>query len=101
MNALLSGARVKVSHRLAMHLHADSFRMRNATPMVSSAAKSICSSCAPARAATNNRWLIFYGHAVASPWSCSPALLNHALEAATRRKIPAMTMAEALRCARA
>ena len=55
-------------------------------------------------AQTNNGWLIFYGHDVAerpSPYGCSPALLNHALEAAARRKIPALTMAEALRCARA
>jgi peptidoglycan/xylan/chitin deacetylase (PgdA/CDA1 family) len=52
----------------------------------------------------NNGWLIFYGHDVAespSPYGCSPALVNHALEAAARRKIPALTMAEALRCARA
>jgi peptidoglycan/xylan/chitin deacetylase (PgdA/CDA1 family) len=55
------------------------------------------------QAQTNNGWLIFYGHDVAdrpSPWGCLPALLNHALEAASRRKIPALTMAEALRCAR-
>jgi peptidoglycan/xylan/chitin deacetylase (PgdA/CDA1 family) len=55
-------------------------------------------------AQTNNGWLIFYGHDVAdrpSPWGCSPALLDHALEAASRRKIPALTMAEALRCAHA
>lgn len=52
----------------------------------------------------NNGWLIFYGHDVTarpSPYGCSPALVNHALEAAARRKIPALTMAEALRCARA
>lgn len=55
-------------------------------------------------AETNNGWLIFYGHDVAeqpSRWGCSPALLNHALAAAARRKIPALTMAEALQCARA
>ena len=55
-------------------------------------------------AQTNNGWLIFYGHDVAdrpSPYGCSPALLNHALEAAARRKIPALTMAEAMQCARA
>ena len=34
MNAMFSEARVKVSHRLAMHLHADPFRMRNTSPMV-------------------------------------------------------------------
>jgi len=55
-------------------------------------------------AETNNGWLIFYGHDVTdrpSPYGCSPALLTHALEAAVRRKIPALTMAEAMRCARA
>jgi len=53
-------------------------------------------------AETNNGWLIFYGHDVTerpSPWGCSPALLDHALEVAARRKIPTLTMAEALRCA--
>ena len=55
-------------------------------------------------AETNNGWLIFYGHDVTerpSLYGCSPDLLSHALEAASRRKIPALTMAEALRCARA
>lgn len=50
----------------------------------------------------NNGWLIFYTHDVAdepSPYGCSPALLNEALEAASRRKIPVLNMAEALRCA--
>lgn len=54
-------------------------------------------------AETNNGWLIFYGHDVTdrpSPYGCSPALLNHALEVSVRRKIPALTMAEAMRCAR-
>jgi peptidoglycan/xylan/chitin deacetylase (PgdA/CDA1 family) len=49
-----------------------------------------------------NGWLIFYSHDVAdrpSPYGCSPALINHALEAASRRKIPVLNMAEALRCA--
>jgi peptidoglycan/xylan/chitin deacetylase (PgdA/CDA1 family) len=49
-----------------------------------------------------NGWLIFYTHDVAgepSPYGCSPALLNHALEAASRRKIPVLNMAEALQCA--
>jgi peptidoglycan/xylan/chitin deacetylase (PgdA/CDA1 family) len=52
----------------------------------------------------NNGWLIFYGHDVAeapSPYGCSPALLTHALEAASRRNIRGLNMAEALRCARA
>jgi hypothetical protein len=52
----------------------------------------------------NNGWLIFYGHDVAetpSPYGCSPALLSHALEAASHRKIRGLSMAEALLCARA
>lgn len=55
-------------------------------------------------AQTNNGWLIFYGHDVAerpSPYGCTPALLSHALEAAASRNIPILTMAEAMRCARA
>ena len=35
MNAMLSEARAKVGHRLAMHLRVDRFRLRNSTPMVS------------------------------------------------------------------
>jgi hypothetical protein len=51
---------------------------------------------------STNGWLIFYGHDVAersSPYGCTPALLTHALEAAARRKVQVLTMAEALRCA--
>src|SRR5882724_3698369 len=54
-------------------------------------------------AETNNGWLIFYGHDVTdrpSPYGCSPALLNYALEVSVRRKIPALTIAEAMQCAR-
>jgi peptidoglycan/xylan/chitin deacetylase (PgdA/CDA1 family) len=54
------------------------------------------------QAQTDNGWLIFYTHDVAdepSPYGCSPALLNEALEAASRRKIPVLNMAEALQCA--
>jgi peptidoglycan/xylan/chitin deacetylase (PgdA/CDA1 family) len=53
-------------------------------------------------AQTSNGWLIFYTHDVAdepSPYGCSPALLHEALEAASRRKIPVLNMAEALQCA--
>ena len=53
---------------------------------------------------STNGWLIFYGHDVAkrpSPYGCTPALLQHALDAAARAKIPVLTMAEALLCARA
>jgi peptidoglycan/xylan/chitin deacetylase (PgdA/CDA1 family) len=48
----------------------------------------------------SNGWLIFYGHdvrAVPSPYGCTPSLLRHALEAASRRQIPILTVAEALR----
>jgi peptidoglycan/xylan/chitin deacetylase (PgdA/CDA1 family) len=51
-------------------------------------------------AQNNNGWLIFYSHDVAdrpSPYGCSPALMKYALEAASRRKIPALNMAEASR----
>jgi peptidoglycan/xylan/chitin deacetylase (PgdA/CDA1 family) len=51
-----------------------------------------------------NGWLIFYGHDVndePSPYGCSPALLKHALKAASRWRIPVLNMAEALQCARA
>jgi peptidoglycan/xylan/chitin deacetylase (PgdA/CDA1 family) len=54
------------------------------------------------QAQSANGWLIFYTHDVAdkpSPYGCSPALLDAALEAASRRKIPVLNMAEALRCA--
>jgi hypothetical protein len=53
-------------------------------------------------AAAKNGWLIFYGHDVAaapSPYGCSPSLLRHALDAASRRKIPVLSVAEALRSA--
>jgi peptidoglycan/xylan/chitin deacetylase (PgdA/CDA1 family) len=45
-------------------------------------------------------WLIFYGHDVVakpSPYGCTPGLLRHALKAATRRKLPMVSVAEALR----
>ena len=35
MIGILSGAKARVGHRLAMHLHVDRFRLRNRTPMVS------------------------------------------------------------------
>jgi peptidoglycan/xylan/chitin deacetylase (PgdA/CDA1 family) len=53
-------------------------------------------------AQTTNGWLIFYSHDVAdrpSLYGCSPALMNHALEAAAKRNIPVLNMAEALLCA--
>lgn len=45
-------------------------------------------------------WLIFYGHDVAnapSPFGCTPHLMRHALEAAGKRNMPIVTVAEALR----
>ena len=53
-------------------------------------------------AAASNGWLIFYGHdveATPSPYGCSPELLRHALEAAARRNIQALSVADALRFA--
>jgi hypothetical protein len=55
-------------------------------------------------AVASNGWLIFYSHdveATPSPYGCSPELLRHALDAAARRNIPAMSVAGALRFARA
>jgi peptidoglycan/xylan/chitin deacetylase (PgdA/CDA1 family) len=51
-------------------------------------------------AIASNGWLIFYGHDVAaapSPYGCTPALLRHALDAASRRQIPILSVADALR----
>ena len=51
-------------------------------------------------AVASNGWLIFYSHdveAAPSPYGCSPALLRHALDAASRRNIPIVSVAEALR----
>jgi peptidoglycan/xylan/chitin deacetylase (PgdA/CDA1 family) len=45
-------------------------------------------------------WLIFYGHDIAtkpSPYGCTPQLLRHALDTARKRKLPIVTVAEALR----
>jgi hypothetical protein len=95
MNALWSESVVKVGHWQAMHLHVDRVQLRNTAPMVSFTFDD---------AQTANGTLIFYGHDVTSqpsPYGCSPALLDHALEAAACRKILALTMAEAMRCARA
>jgi peptidoglycan/xylan/chitin deacetylase (PgdA/CDA1 family) len=49
-----------------------------------------------------NGWLIFYSHDVEttpSPYGCSSELLRHALDAAVRRNVPAMSVAAALRFA--
>jgi peptidoglycan/xylan/chitin deacetylase (PgdA/CDA1 family) len=50
-------------------------------------------------AVAKNGWLIFYGHDVEttpSPYGCTPQLLHHALDAAARRNVPALTVASAL-----
>lgn len=49
-----------------------------------------------------NGWLIFYGHDVAaepSAYGCTTSLLRYALNAATRRGVAIMTVADALRAA--
>jgi peptidoglycan/xylan/chitin deacetylase (PgdA/CDA1 family) len=49
-----------------------------------------------------NGWLIFYGHDVTtepSPYGCTPSLLRHALDAATKRNIAVTTVAGALEAA--
>ncbi len=51
-------------------------------------------------AVASGGWLIFYGHDVVdtpSPYGCKPALMRHALEAAGKRNMPIVTVAEALR----
>jgi peptidoglycan/xylan/chitin deacetylase (PgdA/CDA1 family) len=53
-------------------------------------------------AVATNGWLIFYSHDVEdepSPYGCTPALLRHALDATARRKMPVLSVAEALRFA--
>jgi peptidoglycan/xylan/chitin deacetylase (PgdA/CDA1 family) len=53
-------------------------------------------------AVDTNGWLIFYSHdvaAVPSPYGCSPSLLRHALDAASRRNIAKLSVADALRSA--
>jgi peptidoglycan/xylan/chitin deacetylase (PgdA/CDA1 family) len=50
-------------------------------------------------AIATNGWLIFYSHdveAAPSNYGCTPMLLRHALEAASRRKMPALSVANAL-----
>jgi peptidoglycan/xylan/chitin deacetylase (PgdA/CDA1 family) len=50
-------------------------------------------------AIAKNGWLIFYGHDVEdrpSPYGCTAQMLRHALDAAARRNIPALSVAGAL-----
>ncbi len=86
MNARGAGAKAGVSDRLAMHRRADRSGIRHALH----------------DAQTNNRWLIFYCRDVAGESGLcgrTPALMNHALEVASRRKIPVWNTAEAALCA--
>nr|WP_244547697.1 polysaccharide deacetylase family protein [Bradyrhizobium sp. OK095] len=51
-------------------------------------------------AVASGGWLIFYSHDVVdapSPYGCTPHLMRHALEAAGKRDMPIVTVAEALR----
>jgi peptidoglycan/xylan/chitin deacetylase (PgdA/CDA1 family) len=50
-------------------------------------------------AVAENGWVIFYSHDVAaspSPYGCTPALLRHALDAASRRNIQILNVTDAL-----
>jgi hypothetical protein len=50
-------------------------------------------------AVASNGWLIFYSHDVASepsPYGCTPSLLRHALDAASRRNVEILSVADAL-----
>ncbi len=54
------------------------------------------------QAVASNGWLIFYSHDVAaepSPYGCTPCLLRHALDAASRRNVGILSVAQALRAA--
>src|SRR5258708_34685248 len=75
MNVTRSKARAGASQRLAMPLHVG----RDGMARMSDAAQ------------TYNEWLIFSCHDVAAGppcRGCPPAFVNHALEAASRRKNP-------------
>ncbi len=53
-------------------------------------------------AVAGNGWLIFYSHDVAaepSPHGCTPSLLRHARDAASRRNVEILSVADALRAA--
>ena len=109
MNSIWSKAKAKASHRLAMHLRVDQFRLGavdlqflRALPLIDRRIDRDSIEQAFDKAQTINGWLIFYSHDIAdrpSPYGCSPELMNHALEAAAKRKIPVLNMAEALLCA--
>jgi peptidoglycan/xylan/chitin deacetylase (PgdA/CDA1 family) len=55
--------------------------------------------CAFDQAEATGGWLIFYSHDVArspSPYGCSPSLLHESLKTAVRRRIPIVSVGEAL-----
>jgi hypothetical protein len=91
MNATRSTATARVSHRPAIPLRADQYRIgRTGAARAFDAAQA------------DNGWLISCSRGDAEspgPYGCSPALMHHALEAASRRQIPVWNMAEALLCA--
>jgi peptidoglycan/xylan/chitin deacetylase (PgdA/CDA1 family) len=82
--------------------HTVDLQFLRATPLVDCLISRDAIERAFDQAQTCNGWLIFYTHDVVdqpSPYGCSPDLMSHALEAASRRKIPILNMAEALLCA--
>lgn len=80
-----STLKARISNRLARHMHIAPLRLPGTSPMVSFTFDDVPESAATVGAPTPS----FYG--------CSPSLLRHALEAASRRKIPILNIAEALR----
>ena len=101
MNVMWSEARARVSHRLATHLSAGPFRLLNEPPMVVDPHRH-GQEIGCDQTQTYNEWLIFPTHDVAErpgAYGCSPRLMSHALEAASKPKIPVLNPAEALLCA--
>jgi peptidoglycan/xylan/chitin deacetylase (PgdA/CDA1 family) len=71
-----------------------------ATPLVDGHIDTSGAERALDEAAACGGWLIFYGHDIAaspSRYGCTPQLLRDALKAASRRNIPIVSVAEALR----
>ena len=64
MNALLSEARAKVGHRLAMHLRVDDLPKRAVTAGAAMLNRDVFDRAID-QAQSNNGWLIFCGHDVA------------------------------------
>jgi peptidoglycan/xylan/chitin deacetylase (PgdA/CDA1 family) len=71
-----------------------------ATPLISVGIDHAAIDRAFDKAVETGGWLIFYTHDVAaspSQYGCTPALLRHALQTASRRQMPIVSVAEALR----